>query len=91
MKHPMQPIEFTKDGVIRFKQNRIIQWLFESGKLDLNQIAIMPFSDEDRIQLAQLLGYSVDGFGDLSYVDRKTIERADFIADRLVAKRAKKL
>ena len=73
-KHPIQPIELV-DYVIRFKANKIIVWLFDSGKLDLNEIAIMDFPKEDRQQLAQLLGYSICGYADLSYVDNKAWDR----------------
>lgn len=84
-KHPMQPIEVDKQGVVRFKANAIIRWLCDSGKLDLNEIAIMPFSNEDHMQIAQLLGYSISGFGDLSYADKRTVAAADLLADKLIA------
>lgn len=79
-KHPMQPMEFDRDGVLRFKKNAIIDWLFNTGRLDLNLIAATEFSDEDQRQLAQLLGYSVSGYGDLSYVSRKHISDVDALA-----------
>jgi hypothetical protein len=69
MKHPVQPIYVEVNGVTRFKPNKIIQFLFNSGRLDLNEIVCMEFPREDHVQLAQLLGYSVYGFGYLSYVD----------------------
>ena len=85
--NPMQPIEWV-NGVIRFKSNKIIEWLWESGKIDLNQIAIMTahgkFSEDDQMQLAQLIGYSVSGFGDLSYASKESIQRADEIAQALL-------
>jgi hypothetical protein len=68
-KHPIQPLYLSEDGVMYFKQNKIITYLFESGKLDLNEIAVMDFSNEDQQQIAQLVGYSLSGYGDLSYVD----------------------
>ena len=82
-KHPMQPLEYDSRGVIRFKRNKIIDWLFYAGKLDLNQIAILAcdkkngFTKDDQMQLAQLLGYSVSGFGDLPYADPKVVAEAD--------------
>jgi hypothetical protein len=42
------------------------------------------FTKDDRMQLAQLLGYSVSGFGDLSYVDKKIVEEADKQVDYLL-------
>ena len=41
---------------------------------DLNTLARMNFPREDWVQLAQLLGYSVSGFGDLSYVTDEDYE-----------------
>ena len=73
-KHPIQPIELV-DGIIRFKPNKIIQYLFHVGKLNLNEIAAMEFDKDDRQQLAQLLGYSICGYADLSYVDNKAWDR----------------
>ena len=65
MNHPMQPIEKYTDGVLRFKRNAIICYLKSNGLIDLNAIALIDFSNEDRQQLMQLLGYSIDGYADL--------------------------
>lgn len=43
---------------------------------DLNELARMDFPQEDRVQLAQLIGYSQEGFGELSYVTNKDYARA---------------
>lgn len=66
---PLQPI---KDG--RFIPNRIVEKLLEVAPIDLNDIAGMDFTNEERMQLAQLIGYSVGGFTDLSYVNDETYE-----------------
>ena len=97
---PMQSIVWDGHGVIRFKKNRIIDDLLDvAGKhgLDLNQIAIRAcndkYTDAEQIQLAQLIGYSVSGYGDLSYVQRnekKALRPADKKADKMSKKRAKK-
>ncbi len=42
----------------------------------MNDLAMLNFSNEDRIQFAQLIGYSHSGFGELSYVDDQTYEAA---------------
>lgn len=80
-KHPVQPLLEDEKGVLRFKRNKIIDWLFSTGKLDLNQVALLTargqFPKEDEEQLAQLLGYSLSGFGDLSYVSEETYQRAE--------------
>jgi hypothetical protein len=79
-KHPTQPIVNDSQGVRRFKANKILKYLFENGNIDLNQIGRMAakgwFSDEDQVQLAQLIGYSVSGFGELSYVSDEEFKHA---------------
>lgn len=82
-KHPMQPLVRDKKGVIRFKANAIIQRLFDTGVIDLNRTSLWNCPIEDHEQLAQLLGYSVSGFGDLSYAQRKTIRKANRRASKL--------
>ena len=43
----------------------------------------MGFPKEDQVQIAQLLGYSVSGFGYLSYVPKKLVRECDDIADKI--------
>ena len=62
-----QPLEIDKRGVERFKENKIVRMLLDDGPFDMNKLAVMNFSDEDRAQFAQLIGYSVCGYEDLSY------------------------
>lgn len=62
--HPRQP-EVMVNGVLRFKQNAIVRFLLDEGPFDLNRIALMDFSADDRRQFAQLIGYSVSGYYDL--------------------------
>lgn len=89
--HPMQPIGWDGHGVIRFKRNAIVDALLDEctalGGIDLNDIAVRVqtggFPIEDQIQLAQLIGYSVSGFGDLSYAPEGMVARADDEADRI--------
>lgn len=66
--HPPQPVGKDSRGVARFKQNKIIRRMLDLGALgrkfvisDLTGDA----SDEDRMQLWQLLGYAVDTIKDL--------------------------
>ena len=73
------------DGVIRFRENRIIRLLLDGGPFDLNQIALMAFSDQERQQLAQLIGYSVSGYSDLTYAFGEPVERADRAVDIFIA------
>lgn len=66
---PTQPTYLDTQGVLRFRKNAIVEYLLDAGQVDMNRIALLPFSDEDRRQFAQLIGYSVSGYNDLSYVD----------------------
>ena len=75
--HPIQPLEKDKEGVLRFKKNRIVTFLLDAGPFDLNKIAMKGFPDEDHEQLAQLIGYSLGGFSELSYVSDETYEKAE--------------
>lgn len=77
MKHPIQPLEKDARGVLRFKQNAIVAFLIDHGGIDLNGLARMHFQDEDRVQLAQLIGYSLSGFSELSYVSDEDMEAAE--------------
>jgi len=74
-KHPVQPL-VKVEGTIRFKKNAIVQYLLDSGTIDMNKLAVLPFSVEDRVQFAQLIGYSLAGFGELSYVSDKDYKKA---------------
>lgn len=75
-KHPIQPLEYDKHGTLRFKENAIVTYLLNTGGSDMNKLAMMPFSNEDREQFAQLIGYSLGGFGELSYVSDETFNKA---------------
>ena len=74
-KHPQQPLVFV-DGVIRFKENKLVSFLLDTSKFDLNEIIRMKFSDEDYTQLMQLIGYSVCGFCDLNSPSEKEKDKA---------------
>lgn len=76
MDHPLQPIVTDEHGSPRFKPNAIVQHLLDAGGIDLNKLARMPFEQNDREQFAQLIGYSLGGFSELSYVRDVTYETA---------------
>lgn len=76
MKHPVQPLEKDSNNILRFKRNAIVRFLLDAGPFDLNQLELKPFSQEDREQFAQLIGYSLGGFCDLSYVSNETYDKA---------------
>lgn len=81
MRHPIQPLAKDEQGVVRFKANKLVCALLDHGQrtgLGLNELAVK-FGGEyvdDWRQLAQLLGYSLSGYGDLSYVDDDTYSAA---------------
>ena len=79
----MQPMQPMKDR--RFQGNAIVRYLLDhnrgNGGPDLNHLAMVDFSDEDRQQFAQLIGYSLDGYSELGYVDDAAYARAEAIAD----------
>lgn len=74
--HPIQPLVLDENGVLRFEENKIVRYLLDAGPFDMNKLALMPFSNEDREQFAQLIGYSLSGFSELSYVSDETYNRA---------------
>lgn len=84
--YPMQPIHFDPKGTLRFEENPIISYL-ACEVSDLNHLAIWCASNgvdgKYQEQLAQLIGYSVSGYGTLSYVTDDSYERAESVANNL--------
>jgi hypothetical protein len=81
--HPIQPLMPDAHGVLRFKENRLVSHLLEVARengCSLNELACMGFSQDDREQFAQLIGYSLRGFGELSYVRDETYHAAEAMA-----------
>jgi hypothetical protein len=76
-KQPMQPVINVK-GVHRFKENKLVSYLLDNGGIDMNHLSTVGdlFTQEDKEQFAQLIGYSVCGFGELSYVSDKAYNKA---------------
>lgn len=80
-RHPIQPLEDDGKGVIRFKRNAIVCHLLDNGGFDMNKLATLGFSREDREQFAHLIGYSHSGASDLSYMAAETLSAARQIHD----------
>ena len=76
MKQPIQPI---LEG--RFLPNKIVEYLLDNGGIDVNELAVQGFSDEDHQQFAQLIGYSLSGYSGLSYVSDEAYEAAQAMED----------
>lgn len=77
MKHPLQPLLKDRHGTMRFKENKIVTYLLDNGGIDLNKLARLSFDQNDREQFAQLIGYSLGGFGELSYVTDEVYDAAE--------------
>lgn len=73
---PMQPLYKDDHGTIRFRENKIVQYLKDNGGIDMNHLAVQGFPQEDREQFAQLIGYSLSGFSELGYVRNDTYDAA---------------
>ncbi len=80
MNLPMQQIHLDSLGVARFTKNRIVDDLLEFAAprgFGLNEIAAGDYSDDEHMQMAQLIGYSVSGYGELSYVSDDSFNYAN--------------
>ena len=91
-RHPNQPIVIDPHGVARFMENKLVRMLLDHGTktgMGLNELAVLSsehgVSRNDWQQLAQLIGYSVNGYGDLSYADGRTVAAADRKVERLLS------
>lgn len=84
--HPMQPIVLDEQGTPRFVGNPIVRYLVDEGSIDLNSIARKEFSNADQQHFAQLISYSIGGYGELSYVGDASYQQAEVIADFLLGR-----
>jgi len=85
---PIQPIINDEQGRPRFVTNRIVETLLDSGELDMNALAVMDFTDEEREQFSQLIGYSLGGFGELSYVSDQAYTAAVLMSQGMTSDEA---
>lgn len=87
-KQPMQPVHIDSSGRARFVENANVRFLLDEAsagrKCDLNDLTKRDFPQEDWEQFAQLIGYSVAGYGTLSYVSDRTYAMACRRADKLL-------
>lgn len=89
LRNPLQPVSLI-EGVMRFKKNKIVDDLldFASSKgLSLNDIALRcqkgDYSQDDYEQLMQLIGYSICGFHEISFVSDETALEASKLAKEI--------
>lgn len=80
MHNPIQPLAKDERGTLRFKKNAIVSYLLDNGGIDLNHLARQDFSNDDRQQFAQLIGYSLSGYSELPYVDNEAYEVAELMS-----------
>jgi len=85
---PMQPVVNAADGCVRFRPNILVRYLLDFGGLDLNKLAMVDCPQHDREQFAQLIGYSMSGYAELSYVSDAAYERACTAAKALASRAA---
>ncbi|MNI44260.1 hypothetical protein D3C73_986290 [compost metagenome] len=79
----MQPVGVDKNGHHRFLENRIVRDMLDFASprgMDLNDIAVRAcrgqYNQAEQRQFAQLIGYSVSGYSELSYVNDASWEEA---------------
>ncbi len=80
---PLQPVHISEDLVVRFIPNRIVEDLLDASCVhgfDMNHIALLAakgrYTKDEQMQFAQLIGYSVDGYGSLSYATAISCQQA---------------
>lgn len=82
--HPMQEIEQDARGVMRFRANKIVQYLLDRGPVDMNHLGRVSwgegFTSDDWDQFNQLIGYSVSG---CPLVNKELQKAADIEADKV--------
>lgn len=83
MKLPIQPIIKDEHDTLRFQRNEVVRYLLDHGGIDLNQLALIGFPQADQEQFAQLIGYSLSGFGELDYASKETCDLAEEMASNL--------
>lgn len=88
--HPIQPLELDDGGILRFKQNAVVRKLLDvatANGYSLNEIVRDPNTTrEDLVQLYQLIGYSLAGYGELQAVSDTDYEAAEHMFSEEEAK-----
>lgn len=67
-------------GVVRFKENAIVVKLLDESKRGLNGLHLDEFSQADIEEFYQLIGYSLTGYHELSFVSDASAHEATEIA-----------
>jgi hypothetical protein len=89
---PLQPLIRVGDGV-HFQANAIVTHLLALCKqhrlCSLNSLQDLTFSAEDWEQFCQLIGYSVDGYDELSFISARSKARVKRKASQMPKTAAK--
>lgn len=56
---------------------------YHQGRLNLSKLLLMNFPQEDLEQFAQLMGYSIAGYHELSYVSDESCAQASALAEKV--------
>lgn len=70
--------------VVDHAASMIARHHMHAGRLDLNTLYVMNFPQEDREQFAQLMGYSISGYHELSYVSDESAAQASALAHEVM-------
>ena len=88
-RNPIQPLQMD-DGTMRFKANHIIRDLYDFTMpkgFDMNHIVGSgKYSQDDIEQFYQLIGFSLTGFHEVSYVSDETALEASKLAKQVNSK-----
>jgi hypothetical protein len=82
--HPIQPVITDQHGTYRFRANAVVTYLLDWASkrgCNLNDLARVRFNEDDTQQFAQLIGYSLSGYGELSYASDEVYESALLMVD----------
>ena len=88
----MQPVMIDQDGIVRFKQNRIVRQLIDKGSragFGIGEIkagvAAGTFDADEHMQLIQLAGINVDSYCSCSFVSKQSAGQATAAAAQCIA------
>ena len=88
---PLQPVYKDEEGTVRFRENSIVRYLLDNGGINMNQIFSHSFPQSDLEQFASLIGYSLSGFAELSYVSDEAYGTAERMANGIAELQARNL
>lgn len=75
--HPIQPLLQDEDGTVYFKENSVVTYLWIYSRLKIADITKQGFSQEDKEQFAQLIGFNIDRFSELDCASQEVIHAAN--------------